>query len=63
MLYLGKSYIKAMIVQGVAVSAAWIAVLDKIPATVFNAVVAIVFAPVLAAAIQKGLKKNHLSLE
>ena len=62
-LYLGKSYIKAMIVQGVAASAAWIAVLDKIPATVFNAVVAIVFAPVLAAAIQKGLKKNHLSLE
>ena len=62
-LYLAKSYIKAMIVQGVAASAAWIAVLDKIPATVFNAVVAIVFAPVLAAAIQKGLKKNHLSLE
>jgi len=62
-LYLLKSYIKAMVVQGVAASAAWIAVLDKIPATVFNAVVAIVFAPMLAAAIQTALKKNHLSLD
>lgn len=63
LLYLFKSYIKAMIVQGIAASAAWIAVLDKIPATVFNAVVAIVFAPMLAAAIRTGLKKNHLTLE
>lgn len=62
-LYLGKTYLKAMIVQGIAASAAWIAVLDKIPATVFNAVVAIVFAPMLATAIRTGLEKNHLSLE
>lgn len=62
-LYLLKSYVKAIVVQGVAASAAWIAVLDKIPATVFNAVVAIVFAPMLAAAIQTALKKNHLSLD
>ena len=62
-LYLAKSYFKAMIVQGVAASGAWIAVLDKLPATVFNAVVAILFAPMLAAAIRSGLKKNHLSLE
>ena len=63
LLYLLKSYIKAIAVQGVAASAAWIAVLDKIPATVFNAVVAIVFAPMLAAAIQTALKKNHLTLD
>ncbi len=63
LLYLFKSYVKAIIVQGVAASAAWIAVLDKIPATVFNAAVAIVFAPMLAAAIRTALKKNHLSLE
>lgn len=62
-LYLAKSYFKAMIVQGVAASGAWIAVLDKLPATVFNAVVAILFAPMLASAIRTGLQKNHLSLE
>lgn len=63
LLYLFKSYAKAMIVQGIAASAAWITVLDKIPATVFNAVVAIIFAPMLAAAIQTALKKNHLTLD
>lgn len=62
-LYLAKSYFKAIIVQGVAASGAWIAVVDKLPATTFNAVVAILFAPMLAAAINTGLKKNHLSLE
>ena len=61
-LYLTKSYIKAMVVQGVAASGAWIAVADKLPATVFNAVVAIVFAPMLAVAIRKALKKNRLTL-
>ena len=35
---------------------------SKLPATVFNAAVAIVFAPILAVAIRKALEKNHLSL-
>lgn len=62
-LYLIKSYFKAIWVQGVAANAAWIVVLDKLPATVFNGVVAIIFAPILAVAINKALKKNHLSLD
>ena len=62
-LYLIKSYYKAILVQGVAAGAAWIVVLDKLPATVFNGAVAVVFAPVLAIAISKALKKNHLTLE
>ena len=62
-LYLIKSYFKPILIQGVAASAAWIAVVDKLPATVFNAVVAILFAPMLAAAIRTGLKKNRLSLD
>jgi len=62
-LYLAKSYIKAIAVQGVAASGAWIAVVDKLPATVFNAVVAIAFAPMLASAIRSGLKRSHLSLD
>lgn len=62
-LYLIKSYFKAIWVQGVAANAAWIVVLDKLPATVFNGVVAVIFAPILAVAINKALKKNHLSLD
>ena len=62
-LYLIKSYYKAMWVQGVAAEAAWIVVAGKLPATIFNGAVAVIFAPVLAIAISKALKKNHLSLE
>lgn len=62
-LYLTKSYFKAIIVQGIAASGAWIAVVDKLPATIFNALVAILFAPILATAIRTSLKKNHLSLD
>ena len=62
-LYLIKSYFKAMIVSGVTADAAWLAVIGKLPATIFNAVVAVVFAPILAVAIRTALKKNHLTLE
>lgn len=62
-LYLAKSYIKGILVQGYAASAAWLAVIGKLPATIFNAVVAIIFAPILAKAIRAALKKNHLTLE
>lgn len=62
-LYLAKSYYKAIWIQGVAADAAWIVVLDKIPATVFNGAVAVIFAPVLTIAIRKALKRNHLTLD
>jgi len=62
-LYLIKSYFKAIWIQGVAADAAWIVVVDKLPATIFNGAVAVIFAPILAVAIIKALKKNHLSLE
>jgi uncharacterized membrane protein len=62
-LYLGKSYLQGILVKGLTSDAALLAVIGKIPATVFNAVVAIVFAPILGLAILKGLKKSHLSLE
>ena len=38
-------------------------VVGKLPATVFNAVVAIVFAPILFLAIRKALAKNHLRID
>ena len=62
-LYLFKSYYKAIWIQGVTADAAWIVVADKLPATIFNGAVAVIFAPVLAISISKALKKNHLTLE
>ena len=61
-LYLMKTYFKSVWVKLLTHEAAMVAVVAKIPATIFNAAVAIIFAPVLAMAIQKALKKNHLSL-
>lgn len=63
-LYLAKSYFySGLLIQGLAPDAALLTVIVKLPATAFNAVVAIVFAPILAIAINKALEKNHLTLE
>ena len=63
LLYLLKSYIKGIYVKGWEPSAAMLDVVGKLPATVFNAVVAIVFAPILFLAIRKALAKNHLRID
>ncbi len=63
-LYLLKSYFyKGLLIQGLTHQAAMIAVVSKLPATIFNAVVAIVFAPILAVALQKALERSHLSIQ
>lgn len=62
-LYLVKSYFKPIIVQGVTSQAAWLTVIGKVPATIFNAAVAIICAPILAMAIRKALEKNRLTLK
>ena len=63
-LYLAKSYFySGLLIKGLTPDAAWLTVLGKIPATIFNAVVALIFAPILAVAITKALKKNHLNME
>lgn len=63
-LYLGKTYYwSSMLKKGLTAEAALVAVISKIPATVFNAAVAIIFAPILAVAIRKALEKNHLSID
>ena len=62
-MYLAKTYYwSGMFKQGLTAEAAMLTVISKIPATTFNAVVAIVFAPILAVSIRKALEKNHLSL-
>ncbi len=61
-LYLTKGYLyDGRLLKGLTHEAALIGILDKIPATVFNAAVAIIFAPMLATAIRTALKKNHLT--
>ncbi len=60
-LYLAKSYFYGgRLLAGLSSESAWLVVLDKIPATVFNGAVAVIFAPVLAVAIRSALKKNRL---
>lgn len=63
-LYLSKSYFYGgLLLSGLTPGSAWVIVIDKLPATIFNAAVAVIFAPILAVAIRTALKKNHLTLE
>lgn len=62
-LYLGKTFLKGIWVKGLVPVASAIALLEKVPATVFNAIVAVIFAPILAKAIRTGLERNHLTLD
>ena len=61
-LYLLKNYYKCVWIKFMTHEAAMVTVATKVPATIFNAVVAIIFAPILAVAIRKALEKNHLTL-
>ena len=62
-LYLLKSYFyNGMLVSGLTPVTALVTLGGKLPATIFNAVISIICAPVLAMAIQKALQKQHLSL-
>ena len=61
--YLAKSYFYGgLLIAGLTPDAAWVTVLGKLPATIFNMAVAIIFAPILAKAISLALKKNHLNM-
>ncbi len=62
-LYLAKSYFyNGRILSGLSAEAAALTLLSKLPATVFNAAVAVIFAPVLALAIRRALAENRLTL-
>ena len=63
-LYLAKSYFySGLLVNGLTPDAALLTVVGKLPATGFNAAVAILIAPVLAVAIRKALHQQHLDVE
>ena len=63
LLYLAKTFFySGMLLKGLTVQAAALTVLTEVPATVFNAVIAIVFAPMLAVTIREALRVNHMAL-
>ncbi len=64
LLYLAKTFFySGMLLKGLTPAAAGLAVVEKLPPTIFNAVIAIVCAPMLAMAIRSGLEKNRLRLD
>lgn len=64
LIYLAKRYFyNGLLLSGLTAEAAWIEMASKLPATVFNAVVTVIGAPLLAITITKALKRNHLSFE
>ena len=63
-LYLAKTcFYSGMLLKGLPLEAAALTVVTKLPATTFNMVVAIVFAPMLAVSIRKALEKNRLIID
>lgn len=64
LLYLSKTFFyNGLLLHGLTADAAWLTVIEKIPATTFNAVVAIIGAPLLAIALRKALARSHLSID
>ncbi len=62
--YLAKNYFyNGFILYGLTAEAALVTVISKLPATVFNAAVAIAFAPLLAITIRRALEKNNIRLD
>lgn len=63
-LYLSKGFFyDGLLLSGLTPQAAMINVVAKLPATTFNAVVAVICAPLLAIAISKALEKARLTLD
>ena len=63
-LYLAKTFFySGMLLAGLSADAALVSIISKLPATTFNAAVAIIAAPFLAVALRKALAKSHLSID
>lgn len=61
LLYLCKTFFySGLFIHGLAPDAALLTVVSKLPATSFNAVVALIASPLLAVALKKALKRSHL---
>jgi uncharacterized membrane protein len=61
--YLVKCFFyNGLLVKGLTPDAAWLGVLEKAPSSVFNGVVAVIFAPILGVALHKAMKAAHLEI-
>lgn len=62
-LYLAKTFFySGMLMYGLTADAAWATVIAKLPATAFNAVIAIVATPLLTVTLRKALAHSRLSV-
>ncbi len=62
--YLGKSFFyNGLLLQGLSADAAWLAVLGRAPSSLFNGIVAVIFAPILGLALHRALKAAHLEIK
>ena len=60
-IYLAKSFFyNGLLIKGLTPGAAWLGVLERIPSSAFNGIVAVIFAPILGVALHKALKAAHL---
>ena len=59
--YLVKCFFyNGLLVKGLTPDGAWLGVLEKAPSSVFNGVVAVIFAPILGVALMKALRAAHM---
>lgn len=62
--YLTKSFFyNGLLLSGLTPEAAALNLVGKLPATAFNAAIAIICAPLLAIALSKALRQNHISTD
>lgn len=60
-IYMVKCFVyNGLLLKGLSPDAAWIATLGKLPSSLFNGIVAVIFAPILGVALHKALKSAHL---
>ena len=60
-IYLAKKFfLDGMLLAGLSAAAAWAAVIEAAPSSLFNGVAAVVIAPILGVAVQRALKAAHL---
>ncbi len=59
--YLVKCFFyNGLLIKGLTPGGAWLGVLEKVPSSVFNGIVAVIFAPILGVALRRALKAAHL---
>ncbi len=62
--YLVKCFFyNGLLVKGLDPAGAWVATLGKLPSSLFNGIVAVIFAPILGVALHKALKAANLEIK